>query len=135
MTHNRIVGKLIETEEEMRHELVAGRNIVDAAKVCFLFFLFPFQIDSVWMLVVWMVADSEQECAIPHVIWSSLPNITAASHGRFDKVFHFDHKNLIEQWAREELSAVTVLYPGIAPSTPDLSVYLSIHLSGWCIRF
>lgn len=33
-TNNRLpAGKLIEREEDMRHELVAGRNIVDAARV------------------------------------------------------------------------------------------------------
>lgn len=32
-TNNRIPGKKIETEDEMRHELVAGWNIVDAARV------------------------------------------------------------------------------------------------------
>ena len=32
-TNNRIPGKKIETEQDMDHELVAGRNIIDAAKV------------------------------------------------------------------------------------------------------
>lgn len=32
-TNNRIPGKKIETEDELRHELVAGWNIVDAARV------------------------------------------------------------------------------------------------------
>lgn len=54
-----------------------------------------------------------QECQIPHVILSSLPNLSRASHGRFNHVFHFDHKNQIEEWARQELPAVTVLYPGL----------------------
>lgn len=44
MTHNRLpAGQTIETEEEMRHELVAGENIVGVAKVGFpllSFFLF-----------------------------------------------------------------------------------------------
>ena len=33
MTNNRKSGGVIETEDEMKHELVQGRNIVDAAKV------------------------------------------------------------------------------------------------------
>lgn len=43
---------------------------------------------------------------------SSLPNIKQASNGRFNKVFHFDNKNQIEQWARDKLPAVTALHPG-----------------------
>ncbi|GAB1207105.1 hypothetical protein APSETT445_005813 [Aspergillus pseudonomiae] len=78
-TNNRIPGKKIETEQDMDHELVAGRNIIDAAK---------------------------------HFVMSSLPNITNASKGRFTKVFHFDNKHKIEQWARDELPAVTALHPG-----------------------
>lgn len=34
MTNNRKSGGVIETEEDMKHELVQGRNIIDAAKVC-----------------------------------------------------------------------------------------------------
>lgn len=33
VTHNRISGKKIEKEEDLAHELQAGRNIVEAAKV------------------------------------------------------------------------------------------------------
>lgn len=33
VTNNRLPGKKIETEADMAHELDAGRNIVDAAKV------------------------------------------------------------------------------------------------------
>lgn len=35
VTNNRLPGKKIETEADMAHELDAGRNIVDAAKVPF----------------------------------------------------------------------------------------------------
>lgn len=41
-----------------------------------------------------------------------MPNIKQASNGRFNKVFHFDNKNQIEQWAKNELPAVTALHPG-----------------------
>lgn len=38
MTHNRLPpGQMIETEDDLRHELVAGRNVVDVAKVSFPF--------------------------------------------------------------------------------------------------
>jgi hypothetical protein len=43
---------------------------------------------------------------------SSLPNLTTASGGRFTKVYHFDYKHQIEQWARQRLPAVTALLPG-----------------------
>ncbi len=36
VTNNRLPGKKIEREADMAHELDAGRNIVDAAKVCHL---------------------------------------------------------------------------------------------------
>ncbi|PYH89760.1 cinnamoyl-CoA reductase [Aspergillus ellipticus CBS 707.79] len=85
MTHNRRAGVRIETEEEMRHELVAGGNVVGVA----------------------------EECAIPQTTLSALPNITVASQGRFPKVYHFDYKHRIEMWAREKLRGLTVLYPGL----------------------
>lgn len=34
VTNNRLQGRKIETEQDMDHELEAGRNIIDAAKVC-----------------------------------------------------------------------------------------------------
>ncbi|KAB8218750.1 hypothetical protein BDV33DRAFT_120416 [Aspergillus novoparasiticus] len=85
VTNNRIPGKKIEKEQDMDHELEAGRNIIDAAKAC----------------------------NVQHLVLSSLPNITNASKGRFTKVFHFDNKHKIEQWARDELPAVTALHPGL----------------------
>jgi hypothetical protein len=49
---------------------------------------------------------------VQHLIFSSLPNITKASNGRFRKVFHFDHEAEIKDLAMRELPAVTALYPG-----------------------
>ncbi|KAL4894879.1 hypothetical protein BDV59DRAFT_175186 [Aspergillus ambiguus] len=106
MTHNRIVGRLIQTEDEMRHELDAGRNIIEAAR------------------------DNQ----VQHFVWSSLPNLTYASDGRFDKVFHFDHKNTIEQWARHELPAVSVLYPGLYYSNLSAPQYCR-RLGDGTVRF
>ncbi|OJJ35675.1 hypothetical protein ASPWEDRAFT_172472 [Aspergillus wentii DTO 134E9] len=106
VTNNRIPGKLIQTEEEMRHELVAGRNIVDAAKACH----------------------------ISHVVMSSLPNIAEASQGRFTKVYHFDHKNQIEKWAREELYAITSLHPGYFYSNMQWPQYCRRQADG-IVRF
>lgn len=42
VTNNRIPGKKIEKEQDMDHELVAGRDIIDAAKVC-LFCVYLYQ--------------------------------------------------------------------------------------------
>ncbi|GFN16540.1 cinnamoyl-CoA reductase [Aspergillus tubingensis] len=85
VTNNRILGQMIETEEDLEHELVAGRNIVAAAKVS----------------------------GVRHFVISSLPNLADASKGQFQKVFHFDHKFQIEQLAKSELTAVTALRPGL----------------------
>lgn len=84
VTNNRIPGQMIETEEDLEHELVAGRNIVAAAKAS----------------------------GVRHFVISSLPNLADASKGQFQKVFHFDHKFQIEQLAKSELTAVTALRPG-----------------------
>ncbi|BCR96676.1 NmrA/HSCARG family protein [Aspergillus luchuensis] len=85
VTNNRLPGQMIETEEDLEHELVAGRNIVAAAKVS----------------------------GVRHFVISSLPNLADASKGQFQKVFHFDHKFQIEQLAKSELTAVTALRPGL----------------------
>jgi hypothetical protein len=50
---------------------------------------------------------------VQHFVMSSLPNLTEASKGQFSKVFHFDNKSKIEDWARRELPAVTSLHPGM----------------------
>ncbi|RDK42177.1 cinnamoyl-CoA reductase [Aspergillus phoenicis ATCC 13157] len=85
VTNNRLPGQMIETEEDLKHELVAGKNIVAAAKTS----------------------------QVHHFVISSLPNLAEASKGRFQKVYHFDHKYQIEQLAKSELAAVTVLRPGL----------------------
>lgn len=84
MTQNHISGKMFDTERGLRHELEAGRNIVDAA----------------------------QGAGVRHFVFSGLPNIAKASNGRYPKVYHFDFKHQIGQWARERLPAVTTLVPG-----------------------
>lgn len=88
VTHNRVPGATIDTEEQLRHELDAGRNIVEAAEAC----------------------------GVKHFVLSSLPNLTEASGGEFGKVFHFDYKHEIERLARERLPAVTALLPGVSSS-------------------
>jgi NAD(P)-dependent dehydrogenase (short-subunit alcohol dehydrogenase family) len=77
-------SKTIETEDDMKLELESGKNIVSAARICH----------------------------IQHFVLSSLPDMKRATSGRFDKLFHMDHKFVIEQWAKQSLSAVTCLLPG-----------------------
>ncbi|KAJ5323527.1 hypothetical protein N7476_002127 [Penicillium atrosanguineum] len=91
VTNTRLSGETIESEEDMRHEVTAGQNIYRAAKAC----------------------------GIKHFVMSSLPSISIASSGKFQKVFHFDQKHEIEEMAREELPA-TFVYP--APLSADKKV-------------
>ena len=86
--------QLIADEEGMKHELQAGPNIIDAAK----------------------------SCSVKHFVFSSLPNMKEVTSGRFEKIFHMDHKAIIERWAREELAAVTCLIPGESRGIEALNI-------------
>ncbi|KXG50517.1 uncharacterized protein PGRI_070080 [Penicillium griseofulvum] len=106
VTNNRLPGNKIDKEEDMDHELEAGRNIIDAAKAC----------------------------GIQHVVLSSLPNLTEASNRQFTKVFHFDNKSKIEQWAKDELLAVTALHPGLFYTNMQWFQYCQLQDDG-IVRF
>lgn len=84
MTSERYPGKVLTEEADMKHEIEAGRNMINAAK----------------------------ECGIKHFVFSSLPNISEASAGYFTKIYHMDNKAVIEQMARRELEGFTSLIPG-----------------------
>lgn len=74
-----------------------------------------------------------KDCGVSHMVLSSLPNISKASNGRFQKVFHFDHKSMVEEYARKELKAVTVLWPGLFYSNVQWPQYcrkLGISFTG-----
>jgi hypothetical protein len=88
---------MIETEEDLKHELTAGENIVAAAK----------------------------GCSVRHFVFSSLPNITEARGGCFRRVFHYDHKFQIEELAKRESPAVTALRPGEWEETWKVSSFLN----------
>lgn len=77
-------GTRCESEDELKAELESGKNIVTAA----------------------------QQAGIEHFVLSSLPNLNKASNGRFRKLFHFDHKAMVQELAMQELPAVTALHPG-----------------------
>ncbi|CAP98652.1 hypothetical protein E8E15_010513 [Penicillium rubens] len=106
VTNNRLPGHKIDKEEDMDHELEAGRNIIDAAKAC----------------------------GVQHIVLSSLPNLTEASNRQFKKVFHFDNKSKIEQWAKDELLAVTALHPGLFYTNMQWSQYCQLQDDG-TVRF
>ncbi|GAA92479.1 cinnamoyl-CoA reductase [Aspergillus luchuensis IFO 4308] len=106
VTNNRLPGQMIETEEDLEHELVAGRNIVAAAKVS----------------------------GVRHFVISSLPNLADASKGQFQKVFHFDHKFQIEQLAKSELTAVTALRPGLLDVPREGLFYTNVQWVQYCRR-
>ncbi|KAK1758794.1 hypothetical protein QBC47DRAFT_293289 [Echria macrotheca] len=77
--------KEIVDEEEMQHEIEAGRNLVLAAK----------------------------ECNVQHFVFSSLPDMMQATSGQFSKLYHMNNKHTVEKIAREELPGrVTCLIPG-----------------------
>lgn len=84
MTSERYPGKRITEEEELKHEIDAGRNIISAAK----------------------------ECCIKHLVFSSLPDTVKASDGQFKRIHHMNNKHTIEQLARKELDSFTSLIPG-----------------------
>ncbi|RPA88141.1 NmrA-domain-containing protein [Ascobolus immersus RN42] len=46
------------------------------------------------------VADVCKELAVKHLVWSSLPNITKISSGKFTHVYHFDSKAAVEDYIR-----------------------------------
>lgn len=77
-------SRTIEKEDDLKLELESGKNIISAARIC----------------------------GIEYFALSSLPDMRQATSGRFDKLFHMDHKFVIEQWAKQNLSAVTCLLPG-----------------------
>lgn len=84
MTSERYPWKVLTEESEMKHELEAGRNLIEAAR----------------------------ECGVEHFVFSSLPDVVEASGGRFVNVHHMNNKHEIEVLARGELDCFTGLIPG-----------------------
>ncbi|KAF7589539.1 hypothetical protein BBP40_004162 [Aspergillus hancockii] len=102
MTSERYPGKLITEEEELKHEIDAGRNIISAAK----------------------------ECCIKHLVFSSLPDIVKASDGQFKRIHHMNNKHTIEQLARKELDGFTSLMPGFFYTNLVWSQYCRLREDG-----
>lgn len=83
-------GKVLIEEAEMAHEIRAGRNIVLAAK----------------------------EAGVKHFVFSSLPNMDKVTEGKFPGIHHMNNKHAIEEFAKEHLSGVTCLIPGLFVQEP-----------------
>lgn len=78
-------GKVLEKEEQMKHEIEAGRNMIQAAA----------------------------ECHVKHFVFSSLPDMVTATEGRYPNIYHMNNKHEIEKIARERLNTLTCLIPGL----------------------
>lgn len=84
MTSERYPGKSLTEEEDLKHEIDAGRNMIVAAK----------------------------KCGVKHFVFSSLPDVISASNGKYTKIYHMNNKHIIEQLAREQLDGFSSLIPG-----------------------
>ncbi|KAI1754828.1 putative cinnamoyl-CoA reductase [Xylaria castorea] len=85
MINEVLPGKPLVLPEEIRHQVTAGKDIVDTTK----------------------------QCGLKHFVMSSLPDMVKASSGRFTEIYHMDHKFEIEQYAKKQLDCVTCVLPGI----------------------
>ncbi|GAA5919418.1 hypothetical protein JCM6882_006016 [Rhodosporidiobolus microsporus] len=77
----------LRTEEDLAVELVGGKNIVDAAKAT----------------------------GVAHLIYSGLPSPSAATSGKFQHIWHFEHKAAVEKYGLSTLGAdkFTILHAGL----------------------
>lgn len=79
------MGRVLENDEDMKHEIEAGQNMVLAA----------------------------EECGVKHFVFSSLPDMVSATGDRFVNIHHMNNKYEVEKFARERFSGgVTCLIPG-----------------------
>lgn len=72
------------TEEDVKHEIVAGKNIINAAK----------------------------RNGVKHFVFSSLPDITKGSNDKFKGAINMNNKVVIEQIAPRERDGYTCIIPG-----------------------
>lgn len=73
MTSETHMGRILEKEEEMKHEIEAGQNMVLGA----------------------------EECGVKHFVFSSLPDMVSATGGRFVNIHHMNNKYEVEKFARK----------------------------------
>ncbi|OJJ96531.1 hypothetical protein ASPACDRAFT_125172 [Aspergillus aculeatus ATCC 16872] len=84
MTSETQAGRILDKEEDLKHEVEAGRRIVLAA----------------------------DECGVKHFVFSSLPDMVRATEGRYPNIHHMNNKHEVEKFAKQRLGAVTCLIPG-----------------------
>ncbi|KAL3458332.1 hypothetical protein BJX64DRAFT_266787 [Aspergillus heterothallicus] len=107
MTSETHAGRILEKDEEMKHEIEAGRNMVLAA----------------------------EEVGVQHFVLSSLPDMVAVTGGRFVNIHHMDNKHAVEVFARERLGdRVTCLIPGFFYSNLRWPQY-SVRRSDGVVEF
>jgi uncharacterized protein YbjT (DUF2867 family) len=85
VTSEILPGRILVEEAEMAHEIEAGHNMVIAAK----------------------------EAGVKHFVFSSLPDMDKTTIGQFPGIHHMNNKHAIEKIAKEHLSGVTCLIPGL----------------------
>lgn len=96
ITSERHPDRKLVHEDEMTHEIEAGRNIVQAAA----------------------------KCNVKHFVFSSLPDMMKVTSGRYPKLYHMNNKHAVEMIAREQLQQrVTCLVPGFFYSNLQWSQY------------
>ncbi|GAA5825104.1 hypothetical protein JCM11251_006100 [Rhodosporidiobolus azoricus] len=59
------------------------------------------------------LVDAVKAAGVEHLVLSSLPSIASASSGKYTNVFYFEGKAEIERYAKEHLSNVTIVIPGV----------------------
>ncbi|KAM6486492.1 hypothetical protein HDV62DRAFT_401851 [Trichoderma sp. SZMC 28011] len=106
LTSEAYPGRVLEKEEEMQHEIEAGRNMILAAKAC----------------------------GIKHLVFSSLPDMVKTTRGQFPRIHHMNNKHVIEQIAREELGGVTFIIPGFFYTNLNRPQYCQRRADG-VVRF
>lgn len=106
ITSERHPDRKLAHEDEMTHEIEAGRNVVQAAA----------------------------ECGVKHFVFSSLPNMMRVTSGRYPKLYHMNNKHAVEMIAREQLQQrVTCLVPGLFYSNLQWAQY-SRRLGRCCLQ-
>ncbi|KAL2846706.1 hypothetical protein BJY01DRAFT_213190 [Aspergillus pseudoustus] len=107
MTSETHAGRILDKEEDMKHEVEAGRNMVLAA----------------------------EECRVKHLVFSSLPDMISATGGRYVNIHHMNNKYEVEKFARQQMSGgVTCLIPGFFYSNLSWPQYCTRRADG-VIRF
>ncbi|GAA5874689.1 hypothetical protein JCM8547_003956 [Rhodosporidiobolus lusitaniae] len=80
------------------------------------------------------LVDAVKAAGVELLVLSSLPSIARATNGKYTGVFSFEVKAGIEAYAKQQLSAVTVVVPGILYSHLARPIYSQRRADG-TVRF